>query len=367
MFLNKTSAAKHCSIIACAILVSACSSDDSRRQANRDFDYLQAQEVSPLVIAPGLETPEYSKRYVLPTLVKAKSDYLIGSEIDVRSPTQILALSSLVHADEKAETPTVWFNSKSSQDNVSTQVWTLLTNFFADKNITLRVADSERRLAETEWFAQDVVFAEFKEQTEADLQQRYSFELVKGRSQRTIGLQVQLLEHGEKSGDKISVSTLSQQEQRRYAVRMLNLVNIYYEAQRLEEAALKRKAEQAVSISITTDETDYPEVLLNIEFDKAWEVLPDILEKLGMTLDDEDKIAGKMTVEYDAQDDDYWADNNITPVALDEDDYTIQIGEIKGLSSLTFYDDKKQPLAADKVQQLFISLQEAIKAINADK
>lgn len=366
MFLNKTSAAKHCSILACVVLVSACSSN-SKREANRDFDYLQAKEIAPLVIAPGLDTPEYNKRYVVPALAKTTGDYVLGTEVDVRPPAQILALSSLVNADDSAEIPTVWFNSKSSQDNVSTQVWALLTDFFTEKNITLRVTDSANRLAETQWFDHGEVFGKFKEQTEAELQQRYSFQLVKGRSQRTVGLQVKLLEHGEKVDDSINTIVLDEKEQRRYSVQMLNLVNIYYEAQRLEEAAQKLKAEQALNITIGSDENAYPEVLLDIEFAKTWAVLPDILEKLGMTLDEEDKIAGKMTFEYDAPDADYWTDNNITAVALEEDDYTVQIGETKGLSSLTFYDDKKQPLAAEKVQQLFISLKEAVAAVNADK
>ena len=366
MFLNKTSAAKHCSILACAVLVSACSSN-SKTEANRDFDYLQAQEVAPLVIAPGLETPEYNKRYVVPQLAKSKADYALGKAIDVRPPAQILALSSLVNADDNAKVPTVWFNSKSSQDNVSTQVWTLLNDFFAAKNISLAVFDSERRLAETQWFEHGAVFEKFKEQVDADLQQRYRFELVKGRSQRTVGLQVKLLEHGEKVDENITVVQLSEQEQRRYSVQMLNLVNIYYEAQRVEEAAKKLKAEQALNIKISSDENAYPEILLDIEFAKAWLILPDVLAKLGMTLDEEDKIAGKQTFEYEAPDADYWTDNNITAVTLEEDDYTVQIGETKGLSSLTFYDDKKQPLDAEKVQQLFISLQDAVTALNADK
>ena len=53
---------KRSSVLACAILVSACSGTDTRRQANQGFDYISQQKVAPLVIAEGLDTPVYTQR-----------------------------------------------------------------------------------------------------------------------------------------------------------------------------------------------------------------------------------------------------------------------------------------------------------------
>ena len=58
--------AKRYSVLACAILVSACSGTDTRRQANQDFEYLKQTIQPELVIVEGLDTPLYTQRYNVP-------------------------------------------------------------------------------------------------------------------------------------------------------------------------------------------------------------------------------------------------------------------------------------------------------------
>lgn len=358
---------KSCGVLACILLVSACSSNDTSRQANRDFDYLKATEKAPLVIAEGLDTPEYTKQYSIPTIAKDKHDYLMGSDIDIRSPIQILALSSFVRVDRNDQNIAIWFNSKSFQDDISALVWTSLSSFLADKNVTIAKLDEKKRVLETDWLLNDAVFAEYKEQGEFQLKHRFRFTLLKAKSKRTIGLKVELIDNEKYLDGKLDPSALTAKDKRRYAIQMLNLFSIYDEAQRLEAKEKEQKAAQAIKASLKSDEDEYPLILLSVSFDKAWEEMPKALEKLGFSVEDEDKIAGNLSVSYDAPSDDYWVEQKITPVTLEEDDYVIQLGEVKGKSSLSFYDEDKKPLSAEAVNQLFISLQEAFALVNAEK
>jgi len=360
-------AAKRYSVIACAILVSACSGTDTRRQANQDFEYLNQTVKPELVIAEGLDTPFYTQRYDVPELAAGTESYPVGVAVDVRSPVQVLALSPLVRVEEGSENVTVWFNSRSSQDDITAEVWSLLANFLADKKVAIAKLDDANHTLETDWLINHETFDEFQEVSEYELKQRYKFTLLTAASKRTVGLQVDLIDHEERlEGIKVD-NELSKGDSRRFSVQMLNLLNIYYEIDRIEGNNKETEQQQASKLKIDFVEQQHPVITLNIPFDDAWELLPMVLNKVGMTVEDEDKLAATMLVSFDEQTDDYWVNNNITRVKLAEDDYRIQVGENKGHTSIAFFDEGKQPLSAEDMSQLFISLKDAADALRAEK
>ncbi|WP_017220223.1 outer membrane protein assembly factor BamC [Moritella dasanensis] len=359
--------AKRYSVLACAILVSACSGSDTRRQANQDFEYLNQPIKPDLVIAEGLDTPLYTQRYDVPELVEGTENRPLGAAVDVRSPVQILALSPLVRVEEGSENVTIWFNSRSAQDDVSSQVWSLLANFLADKKVAIAKLDETNHVLETDWLINEETFDEFKEESEYELKQRYKFTLLTAASKRTVGLQVDLIEHEERlEGTKVD-NELSKGDRRRFAVKMLNLLSIYYEVDRIEGNNKETAEQKASKLKIDFVDQQNPVITLNIPFDDAWKLMPMVLGKVGMTVQDEDKLAATMLVSFDEQPDYFWADNKVTPVTLEEDDYRIQVGEIKGHTSIAFFTEKKQPLSAEVMSQLFISLKDAAATLRAEK
>lgn len=358
--------AKRYSVLACAILVSACSGTDTRRQANQGFEYLNQPVEPTLVIAEGLDTPLYTQRYNVPELAPGTEDRPVGAAVDVRSPVQILALSPLVRVEEGSENVTVWFNSRSSQDDIAAQVWTLLANFLADKKVPIANLDNVNHTLETGWLINDETFDEFKEVSEYELKQRYKFTLLTVASKRTVGLQVDLIEHEERLDGTAVDNELSKGDRRRFAVQMLNLVNIYYEIDRIEGHNKETAAQKASQLKIDFVDQQNPVITLNIPFDDAWTLLPTVLGKAGMTVEDKDKLAATMLVSFDEQPDYFWVDNNVTPVTLAEGDYRIQVGEVKGHTSIAFFTEKKQPLSAEVMSKLFISLKDAGAALRAE-
>lgn len=359
--------AKRYSVLACAILVSACSGSDTRRQANQDFEYLKQPIKPDLVIAEGLDTPLYTQRYDVPELVEGTEGYPVGAAVDVRSPVQILALSPLVRVEEGSENVTIWFNSRSAQDDVASQVWSLLANFLADKKVAIAKLDDASHTLETDWLINEETFDEFKEESEYELKQRYKFTLLTAASKRTVGLQVDLIEHEERlEGTKVD-NELSKGDRRRFAVKMLNLLSIYYEVDRIEGNNKETAEQKASKLKIDFVDQQNPVITLNLPFDDAWKLMPMVLGKVGMTVQDEDKLAATMLVSFDEQPDYFWADNKVTPVTLEEDDYRIQVGEIKGHTSIAFFTEKKQPLSAEVMSQLFISLKDAAATLRAEK
>jgi len=364
---HRLTAAKRYSVIACAILVSACSGSDTRRQANLDFEYLNQTIKPELVIAEGLDTPLYTQRYDVPELVEGTENYPVGADVDVRSPVQVLALSPLVRVEEGSDNVTIWFNSRSSQDDITAQVWSLLANFLADKKVAIAKLDDANHTLETDWLINQDTFDEFKEVSDYELKQRYKFTLLTAASKRTVGLQVDLIDHEERlEGTKVD-NELSKGDSRRFAVQMLNLLNIYYEIDRIEGNNKETEQQKASKLKIDFVDQKHPVITLNIPFDDAWKLLPMVLNKVGMTVEDEDKLASTMLVSFDEQTDDYWINNKVTRVTLAEDDYRIQVGEIKGHTSIAFFGEDKQPLSAETMSQLFISLKDAADALRAEK
>ncbi|QFI36484.1 outer membrane protein assembly factor BamC [Moritella marina ATCC 15381] len=358
---------KRYSVLACAILVSACSGSDTRRQANQDFEYLNQTVKPELVIAEGLDTPLYTKRYDVPELVEGTEGYPVGADVDVRSPVQILALSPLVRVEEGSENVTVWFNSRSSQDDISAQVWSLLANFLADKKVAIAQLDDVNHTLETDWLINGDTFEEFKEVSDYELKQRYKFTLLTVASKRTVGLQVDLIDHEERlDGTKID-NDLSKGDSRRFAVQMLNLLNIYYEIDRIEGNNKETAEQKASKLKIDFVDQQHPVITLNIPFDDAWKLMPMVFAKVGITVEDEDKLAATMLVSVEEQSDEYWTENKITPVTLAEDDYRIQVGEINGNTSIAFFAEDKQPLSAEMMSELFISLKDAADVLRAEK
>lgn len=367
MFLTGGKMTKRYSVLACAVLVAACSSQDTRREANRGFEYMSEKEISSLVIADGLDTPDYTNRYRIPALEKDKSEFEMGSNVDIRPPLQVLALSSLMRADERSDDVVVWFNGRSAQDNVGTQITTLVQDYLTAKEIPFAVDESNAGVITTDYFEHGKVFAEFREITEDDFEQRYRYSLVEGSSQRTAGLKVELLGHGTRVDTALEENELTAKEKRRYELQMLNMVGIYYELQRLEEKKQQQQAKKEIALSVKNLTDDSLQVLLDMSFDNAWTLIPEALEKAGFSIEDHDKIDGNLTISFDAQDEDYWAEEDIAPLDIAEDDYILQLGETQGKTSLTFYDEDKHLLKNESVEKIVATLKDAIKAVNANK
>lgn len=357
--------AKRYSVLACAILVSACSGTDTRRQANQEFDYLEQQQKADLVIVDGLDTPLYTQRYAIPKLAEGAENRPVGAAVDVRSPVLILALSPLVRVEEGSDNVTVWFNSQSAQDNVTDQVWTLLANFLADKKVAIAKLDNENHTLETDWLINKETFEQYREVTDYELRQRYKFSLLTAASKRSVGLQVDLIDHEERLDGLKKKTELTSADDHRYAVQMLNLVNIYSEAERIKGIELAKQEKQTAQLKIAFVDDEHPVITLNIPFDDAWEVLPKVLGKIGISVEDEDKIAANMLVSYSEPVTGYWAEHELTPVVLEEDDYLVQLGEVKGDTSLAFFSEDKQPLSAEVMSKLFISLKDVVDKAEA--
>ncbi len=146
---------------------------------------------------------------------------------------------------------------------------------------------------------------------------------------------------------------------------MLNLVNIYSEAERIKGIELAKQEKQTAQLKIAFADDEHPVITLNIPFDDAWEVLPKVLGKIGISVEDEDKIAANMLVSYSEPVTGYWAEHELTPVVLEEDDYLVQLGEVKGHTSLAFFSEDKQPLSAEVMSKLFISIKDAVDQAEA--
>ncbi len=227
--------------------------------------------------------------------------------------------------------------------------------------------DDANYTLETDWLINQDTFDEFKEVSEYELKQRYKFTLLTAASKRTVGLQVDLIDHEERlEGTKVD-NALSKGDSRRFAVQMLNLLNIYYEVDRIEGNNKETVEQKASKLKIDFVDQQHPVITLNIPFDDAWKLIPTVLAKVGMTVEDEDKLASTMLVSFDAQSDEFWMENKVTRVTLAEDDYRIQVGEVNGNTSIAFFGKDKQPLSAEVMSELFISLKDAADALRAEK
>ncbi len=343
-------------------LLAGCSSELERKQANRDFDYQDAKLVTrPFTVPAGLEAPQFANEFKVPPLSSAAQSAPVAGEVDVRAPIQLLPLVPGSRAESQGDNMVLWFTARSVNQRVDNDVWRQLIGFLDRRGIAISDLNIQARTLDTDWFYADETLApwtpEAEEAEKLQVHQRYRFVIQNDAARHRTGLMSQLLSHEAFRDGERDDTPLNQFEQRRYAGHMLNQVVADYDRQL--RAGEIRPASARAAMTLGVDDNGLTAWLVDAPFATTWQRLTTLLPKLNFEITSKPESKGLIIVDYDEPDADFWKEHDLEPFGLDSGTYHLQLGEYKGKTSITLFDEDKKPVPSSVVSKMYLGLSKA--------
>lgn len=326
-------------------LLSGCSSGEDIRQAESNFDYLDASQSSALKQNADEKIPT-SDAYALPVRqVKGK----LGSQVDIRPPVQVLELIPGARAQYRNKEVFVWVTSEKKL----TDIWQSIQTCIKDDKLSLR--ENSNKVIESDWL-------DLKQEVDGhQILVRYRVEKLNTTAQKGFKISLVGLKNGSGSDFK-PTSTLD----RRYTISVANQVMTYYDVAQRREA--QRKAQEimrSIPMQMGVDTSALPIVIARIPFDVFWERIPSLLPYLGMEIEDRTRSQGVIEVTHFSPDSDEWEKLSTKPWSLDRHEYQLHLGDLKNRTSISLANRDGKPVPEEELQSFMTGLKAAVAYDNA--
>jgi len=347
-----------------ALSLSACARFDARTQANGDFEYDQTPMGTNYKTGNFTQDEARDIYDITALTAQQKRIGFLSSDVDIRPPTQLIPVIDgvVLEANNSGKT-TILFNAFNHTENMKEKVWKILESYIAENNIDVAAKDSNLAQIETGIFRQKNSYGSFFYSNDITKESSYRFTLTQPQGEQSAALTVEALSYSEKNNDdpvKVNLAARSKQN-----VELLLVNDLLKYAYQLKEATdLEVSNSQPLPIKLGYDDNNQLSWIVDANFIVTWNKLPDLLELLRFEQVESDKNLGYYLVKYDAPNDKYWAENNLNPFELDNEEYFIQLGELNnGGTSMTWLDADKKPLADKKVTEIYFSITDKIREV----
>lgn len=314
------------------IVLAACSSDPkTRREAKDDFNYLDAPELKAWKL-PEDATPQYYPNYEIPN-----GDFKggIGREVDIRPPQQVLELIPGARVEKQGADVTLWLLQQDEMD----KVWSTVKKMLAEINVKSRKESDD--FIETDWVPW------ISEDEDIEIGSRY--EITRFEANNRFGFKMKLIDWREGS----SVKPVTRTNEERYNTLMTNLVTARYDRDLREEAALRaQELVKSIPISMGTDRSGLPVIIARTPYSVLWQEVPQLLPKMGFTIEERNQSQGTAKAKYAAPDDAFWNDVGLKPIDLETGEYTFLFGDLGNRTSINVTDKDGKPVAENLLRSL---------------
>lgn len=323
--------------------LAACSGGDSRRQASDDFKYLETPPLSQWQNLPD-QQPEFSGAYGIP---QREFNGPLGQQVDIRPPQQILELIPGARYERDAEGVTIWL----PRAEQAQRLWQTIDSMVADAQIPVRTSSPDG--IETDWLTWTI------EDDDEVIESRYVVtpQEIRGRH----GLRMQMVEW-KRNGSSDGLTAASKD---RYNAQMANFITARYDSELREEARIRaQELVKNIPVSLGKDRSGLPVIIARAPYDVFWERLPNILDKLGFTIEDRNRSQGTLTLEYKAPDEEVWEELVVEPLQLSRGKYSILLGDLGNRTSINVTDSAGKPVSEEALASLAPVLGAAIEKLN---
>ena len=341
-----------CSIL-CLCVLSACSSEAERRQANRDFDYTSAV-LRPQLKAPApLHNPTFSQDFRLPVETRQGA---VAEAVDVRPPEQIMTFVSSSRADNNRDAIILWFSARSLTQHIDDDLWSWLNGYLTSNKIATVRRDDANKVLETGPIA--VTFdAEEADDIPPAPAQYYQFQIKNDPATHRAGLMVKWL----RAADEQPTPTVF--EQRHYATRLLNNVSAYADTQ--SKGLTASETNGPIQLLLGQDGSGSQALIAENGFVNTWQWLLTVLPKAGLPIESSAQSQGLIVFNYEGDASTgvmqvltFWEPVEPTEgLALSSGKYRLQLADRGNETSITLLDDSNKPVLASAVERLYQRLQ----------
>ncbi|TEW55219.1 outer membrane protein assembly factor BamC [Psychromonas sp. RZ22] len=364
---KKIALTKLAGVIALALSVSSCVRFETRTQAEGKYKYLDATLIDKYNTG-DFTNDEQRPTYDIQALTEEQENLgLLGKKVDVRPPKQLMSVLEGVLLDPDPTQTKVWFNAFKNDDNIQQTVWDLLLAYFDSKNATSLTSDRAALTINTGPVIREQSYGYFFSRNYVRDEGVYNIQLLNGTDGRSVGVAVDVQNFEELNDGEPVEQILAGDTKRGIELALINDM--------LKFAFLKKEAEELqaadnkpLPIKLGFDDNHQTAWVIDADFVDAWRKLPKLLALMSFSMVEEDKNLGYFLVDFDSQDPEYWAENNLNPINLEEGEYFVQLGELTGGdTSLIWLDADKQPLTEQQVTDLYLSITSNIRSVTLEK
>ncbi|MDF0535758.1 outer membrane protein assembly factor BamC [Shewanella yunxiaonensis] len=353
---------KEISLVLAALTVTACTTPLTRRQADGNFDYINAQSTGPLKIPEGLLSPKFSQDYAIPAVGTKSNKALVGDALDIRPPLQILPMADGTHIEEGADNIKVVVETIDSTVDLKKEMFAVVEGFLKSKDYAIAKEDYDNGVIDTDWIEHDEVIDSpwIGADKVYKVRQRYEFLLEVRPHGRTGNLVINLLDHQQSYNGEDSQVLLNNEDKKRYAIDMLNST-IGYMAKERSRIVQNMRVKQSKGIDVTyvTAASDKDESfwLADAPLKSTWDRLAIVLPEVGFEVIDMDSAKGLYYVKFNDTSG-FWSslfsDDEIK--LKNKDNYRLlvkQDAKDSNKTEIRIRDNEDQPLSNDKVESVY--------------
>ncbi|MGL5661729.1 MAG: outer membrane protein assembly factor BamC [Aeromonas sp.] len=346
--------------VATVAVLTACSSSEDRKMANRGFEYENARlEGRAFLIPSGLSAPTFNNQYDIPALPQSNRSGPLGANVDVRPPTQLLSVVPGSQVVPAASEPTMAFYALSADQGAQQDVWSSLLSFLAKNKVSIEQQDQQNGVLQTGWFdSAQMLDGANEDDEDANSRQRYQFTLTNDVERHAANVSARVLDNKETVDGETS-NTLTPTDAQRYAARVLNQFSLYYGQQ--VKARDQRNSSAGIGLEIGQDNNNVNALIAEESFDQVWRRLNQVLPMYGFAINDAQQSLGLIEVEYTKPSNDVWKAKGVEPLQLEEARFSFQLGEIAGdKTSITLLDKDKNPVSTEANPQAYTTLSKVL-------
>ena len=313
-------------------VLTACSGGaNQRRQAKDDFEYLNTESLSEWNM-PADAQPQFYPNYDIP---QGNFEGGIGKAVHIRPPQEVLELIPGARLERSNGEVTLWLLRKDELD----LVWQTVQNMISTNQIP--VEKQSENLIETGWVTWN--------SADEDMEIGSRYDISRFEANNRFGFKVNLVDWRE--GEQ--VKEVSRTNRERYNVLMTNLVTARYDQQVREDA--QKKAQELVKqipITMGTDRSGLPVIIARAQYNVLWQRLPELLPKIGFTIESRSQSQGTVEARYASPDDAFWNDIGVKPIDLDAGKYTFLFGDLGNRTSINVTNSSGKPVEAEFLKSL---------------
>ncbi|WP_409439454.1 outer membrane protein assembly factor BamC [Psychromonas sp. GE-S-Ul-11] len=354
------------SVVILATVVTGCTRFEKRTQASGEFDY---QNVELKDKFDHGDIPQIEQRSVFdikPLTEDQQTLGLMGEDVDVRPPAQLMPVLEGVILDSGKSQTKVWFNTFKADNDHSKKVEDLVLQFLAYKNATPTIQSESPIIIDSGLVKSERTYGSLSKSTVLE-EGQYQLKISTAPDNHSVSLTVDVQSYQEKNDDYQVQNTLQARAKRNVEIRFINeMLQFANIKQQLE--AIQATDNSPLPIKLGFDDNHQTAWIVDAEFLETWAKLPSLLNLMSFKLVDSDKNLGYFLARFVEQDTEYWQENKLNPITLEGGEYFIQLGElVGGDTSITWLDEDKKPLTNQQVTELYLSITDNVRSVILDK
>lgn len=345
------------------IIVAGCSSQRDVAQGN--FDYLELEESSAILVPQGMNPVIPHPDYIIPE--NEQYSGRLGREQSIRSPRQVMPLVPGSRTEESSTNSRIWFDAIEDMDNVADWVWRELLELVDDYD-----AEVESRVEQD--FLQTSRFnLQQGSQTKSGFFNRLRRQRDVIESEQAFKINMEAPEHGRTAMVEVTAENVrwliggEQVEeplfiQRQLEADFLNQLSLRlqrgYEDERVASVRATRALRHAESPQ------GNPAYALDTGFDSGWVMMPGVFSYLGFIVEDLNQRDGLYYVNYQPGGTRGWFSrlafwrSGETPLGIPRGDYEFEVDEVEGVFYIVIRRDDEL-LSEEQLDEMFPMFAEA--------